>query len=154
MLRIGLLISLALCISIAQAQQLYKWVDAEGNMQFSNQPPPQDAEAETLELDVTAPLQSAEPAAEETSENDTQATDGNEGGMTPEQLRQNNCNVARRNQALFSSSEKLMIKHDDGKMYKITEEERQARLAEAQKHVDHYCEPVATEETPAEQATQ
>ena len=162
MLRITLFLSLALCLSGAQAE-MYKWVDAEGNIQFSNQPPPKDTEAETLELEVPAtltPQDEAAPKDDAQAENPevNQAPQGeneNEGekgaeGITPEQLKQKNCLAAQRNLKIFAGSgaEGLMLKGKDGKLYPVSKDEHKAKLEQAQKHVEQYCQPAA-EETPA-----
>jgi hypothetical protein len=56
MKRLSLAIGLALCLALPATAQTYKWVDANGEVHYSDQPPPGNIKAETLQ----AP---AEPAA-------------------------------------------------------------------------------------------
>lgn len=37
------LVALSVLVAAAQAEQLYKWVDSDGNVHYSDQPPPPDA---------------------------------------------------------------------------------------------------------------
>jgi hypothetical protein len=45
---LAIAICLALVSSLATAQQLYKWTDAQGRIHYSNEPPPKGVQFETL----------------------------------------------------------------------------------------------------------
>lgn len=47
---IWLLLLLALGVGSADAQKIYKWVDAQGRVQYTQRPPPQGVQAETREM--------------------------------------------------------------------------------------------------------
>ena len=59
MKRLSVAILLALCVSLPASAQLYKWVDADGRVQYSDKPPPGNIKAEKL----SAPARAAAPAA-------------------------------------------------------------------------------------------
>ena len=60
MKRFLLALGLALCLALPATAQTYKWVDANGEVHYSDQPPPSNIKTETLQ----APAEPAtEPAA-------------------------------------------------------------------------------------------
>lgn len=48
MKRLSVAISLALCVALPASAQLYKWVDSNGKVQYSDKPPPSDIKTEKL----------------------------------------------------------------------------------------------------------
>lgn len=65
MKRLSLAIGLALCLALPATAQTYKWVDANGEVHYSDQPPPSNIKTETLQAPaepVAAPAPAASPA--------------------------------------------------------------------------------------------
>jgi hypothetical protein len=62
MKRLSMAFGLALCVALPVTAQMYKWVDSEGKVQYSDQPPPSNIKGEKLR--IPAPAASA-PAASE-----------------------------------------------------------------------------------------
>jgi hypothetical protein len=61
-------ISLALCLAALPASaQMYKWVDSNGKVQYSDKPPPSNVKTEKLRAPAPAPATSA-PAAGDTKD--------------------------------------------------------------------------------------
>ena len=60
MKRLSVAISLALCVALPASAQMYKWVDSDGKVQYSDKPPPSNVKTEKLR--APAPAASA-PAA-------------------------------------------------------------------------------------------
>ena len=60
--RIGLILVLAGICTLAQAQKVYKSVDAEGNAVFSDKPPAKGGPSETIELKPAPNLGGPSPA--------------------------------------------------------------------------------------------
>jgi Domain of unknown function (DUF4124) len=56
MKRLSLAIALSLCLALPAMAQMYKWVDAKGEVHYSDLPPPSNVKTETLQMP-------AEPAA-------------------------------------------------------------------------------------------
>lgn len=48
MKRLSLFVALALCVSLPATAQLYKWVDSNGKVQYSDKPPPSNIKTEKL----------------------------------------------------------------------------------------------------------
>jgi hypothetical protein len=61
MKRLSVAIWLALCVALPASAQLYKWVDSDGRVQYSDKPPPGNTKTEKL----SAPARAAAPAASE-----------------------------------------------------------------------------------------
>ncbi len=55
-----------LLTSVCANAALYRWIDANGVAQFSDQPPPAHAQGETLTLDVPKPASGSVPPPEST----------------------------------------------------------------------------------------
>jgi hypothetical protein len=55
MKRISVAISLALCMALPASAQMYKWVDSNGKVQYSDKPPSSNVKAETLREAPRAP---------------------------------------------------------------------------------------------------
>src|SRR5476649_1229647 len=48
MKRLTVALALALCAALAASAQMYKWVDSDGRVQYSDKPPPSNIKTETL----------------------------------------------------------------------------------------------------------
>ena len=48
MKRLSVALALALCAALAASAQMYKWVDSDGRVQYSDKPPPSNIKTETL----------------------------------------------------------------------------------------------------------
>ncbi|TSA17541.1 MAG: DUF4124 domain-containing protein [Betaproteobacteria bacterium] len=46
--RLSIAIGLALCLAVPASAQMYKWVDANGKVQYSDKPPPSNVKVEKL----------------------------------------------------------------------------------------------------------
>ncbi len=63
MKRLSVAIALALCMSLPAAAQMYKWVDANGKVQYSDKPPPSNIKTEKLRAPPPAPSAPAASAS-------------------------------------------------------------------------------------------
>jgi hypothetical protein len=64
MKRLSVAIGLVLCLALPASAQMYKWVDANGKVQYSDKPPPSNIKTEKLRAPPPAPAASAPAAAE------------------------------------------------------------------------------------------
>lgn len=55
MKRLSVAIALALCTALPASAQMYKWVDANGKVQYSDKPPPSNVKTEKLRAPSPAP---------------------------------------------------------------------------------------------------
>ncbi len=93
MKRLSVAISLALCVALPASAQMYKWVDANGKVQYSDTPPPSNIKAEKLRAPaaaVKAPAASAPGAGEAKGEarGGTQKDAAKAGPKTPAEQEQ------------------------------------------------------------------
>jgi len=131
---------LALCGNV-MAAQVYKWVDAQGVTHFGAQPP-QGQQVETVNT-VTAPAKSTTmpaPVAEDETEVDQQSIDRKVKRQVAEQEaeRKRYCETMRTNLAQLQNNPRVRVE-EKGETRRITEEERQARIAETRDKIAENC---------------
>jgi len=131
---------LALCGDV-MAAQVYKWVDAQGITHFGAQPP-QGQQVETVNT-VTAPTKPAAtpaPVAEDETEADQQSIDRKVKRQVAEQEaeRKRYCETMRTNLAQLQNNPRVRVE-EKGETRRITEEERQARIAETRDKIAENC---------------
>jgi len=131
---------LALCGNV-MAAQVYKWVDAQGVTHFGAQPP-QGQQVETVNT-VTAPAKSTTmpaPVAEDETEDDQQSIDRKVKRQVAEQEaeRKRYCETMRTNLAQLQNNPRVRVE-EKGETRRITEEERQAKIAETRGKIAENC---------------
>lgn len=131
---------LALCGNV-MAAQVYKWVDAQGVTHFGAQPP-QGQQVETVNT-VTAPAKSTTmpaPVVEDETEVDQQSIDRKVKRQVAEQEaeRKRYCETMRTNLAQLQNNPRVRVE-EKGESRRITEEERQAKIAETRSKIDENC---------------
>lgn len=131
---------LALCGNL-MAAQVYKWVDAQGVTHFGAQPP-QGQQVETVNT-VTAPAKSTTmpaPVVEDETEVDQQSVDRKVKRQVAEQEaeRKRYCETMRTNLAQLQNNPRVRVE-EEGETRRITEEERQARIAETRDKIAENC---------------
>jgi len=60
MKRLSAALGLALCVALPAAAQMYKWVDADGKVKYSDTPPPSNVKTDKLRIPAHAPNAPAE----------------------------------------------------------------------------------------------
>ncbi|HLD65703.1 MAG TPA: DUF4124 domain-containing protein [Pseudomonas sp.] len=143
MRRIILTGSLLLALSSsAMAGQVYKWVDAQGNTHFGAQPP-QGQEATSINT-VVAPPKAAAPAApslpsfEDDAEQKAADAKVKKAVAAEEAELKKYCESVRTNLAQLRNNPRVMTEVL-GEPRRLTEEERQARIAESEKNIAENC---------------
>ena len=131
---------LALCGNV-MAAQVYKWVDAQGVTHFGAQPP-LGQQVETANT-VTAPAKSTTmpaPVVEDETEVDQQSIDRKVKRQVAEQEaeRKRYCETMRTNLAQLQNNPRVRVE-EKGETRRITEEERQARIAETRDKIAENC---------------
>lgn len=130
--------------------QVYKWHDERGNVHYT-QTPPMDTKVEVIKPNVpksalvqAKPLQpQAKPAqAQDQQPPPEQSAEGKSTEPKPKpseqevaQLRKSNCEKARKNLETLHSHGRIRLR--DGTV--LSEQQRQAKIAEAQHHIEQYC---------------
>jgi hypothetical protein len=148
MLRTALLaLSLTLTVGPAGAA-MYKWKDAGGNTQYGEFPPP-GAEAERISpsgtshkvapQDTRSPQQRVEKMeAQESKKNEEAAAAQAEAHL--QELRRENCNIARNNLAVLKEGGHHRVRLPDGTVTYLTDEQKQQRIEEANQQVKDNCD--------------
>lgn len=124
-------------VGYSHAGKIYKWIDAQGNVQFSQTPPPAQQVIETIQLRETQPAADA-PTTAEDAQAAAESSQPNDPAARWEQAQQKNCQIARDNLQRLQSDQRLAIKEGE-EVREITEAERAERLDKARRHVDIYC---------------
>lgn len=128
-------------VGMASAGQIYKWVDAQGVTHFTAQPP-QATQSVTIPpakqppAPPSAPATTA-PAATEQTQADIDARVRRELAQK-EKERADYCLTVRTNLAHLRNNPRLRMEMN-GEMRRVTEDERQAKIAEAEKTIAAQC---------------
>lgn len=159
---IGLLLATLLLSSPAHAEDVYKWVNKDNEVQYTQMPPPHGIKAIRIQSKApdtedsnddaaSAPEAEASPpdteqAAEDTPEAETaEAPDGDEQAETPDRnevlsrASQENCEKARRNLENLNRGN-VRLRTSSGEVIRLTEEERQQKIVETNAQIELFCE--------------
>ena len=139
-----------LCISILLAGNahaaIYKWVDENGNVQYTETPPPADVKAETIQ----PPPQTVdtETATKQLSEEERQFEELRKQRLEQEEegdkaaadlaLQEKNCQMARERLASYTRP-RVRFVQEDGTRVTATEEERQEQIKKSEDMIKEFC---------------
>jgi hypothetical protein len=129
--------------------KIYKWTDDNGEVHYTQQPPqnresvtvrhapppPGDPEAERKELQ-----QDVEAMEKQQQEQAEKVTDAEQWSRI-QQARRKNCATARRNLAELQQGGIKRYRLPSGEVVRLDEEDRQKRIAEANKQIEENCTP-------------
>ena len=124
---------------------MYKWVDADGNTHYTQSPPPAGAKGQEIKPPPRVDSEAAAKSLEQQQQNlDQLAADRHKQGEAAqkgakEQSEQKRiCEQARARAASYERP-RVTLNEKDGSQRRATEEERLAKLAEANKQVAENC---------------
>jgi hypothetical protein len=139
MRRMILACSVLLALSTgATAGQIYKWVDAQGNVHFGSQPP-EGKDSEAVNPNISQPKtpkppkQSRDEAQEKVDEKVKKDV------AQQEKERKAFCDATRANLAQFKNNPRIRMEID-GEVRHLTEEERQDRIAKSEAAIKENCQ--------------
>ena len=138
---------LTLCVVVSNSHAaLYKWVDADGNVNYSQKPPPGDIAADVIKPPPKVKTDEAidkldgqekylEGLQEERQKQaeKQQLEDGNEA------IRKSNCELGKDKLTRLTDTPRVQKVDKDGNVSRLNEEERQAKIKEAQALIDKDC---------------
>ncbi len=149
------LITLMAVFSMATAaQNMYRWVDADGNVHYSDQRPPAGAkDAKSIKRARTNSDENTEGAVESTSyvdkEADFQERQQNRADADAKAkqevetaaLSNKNCDISRNNLETLTNpvGGRLRETNAEGVIVYVSEEERQRQMAQARQDVNEWC---------------
>ena len=144
----SLALAIAVCASLpAHAAKLYKWVDPQGNVTYSERKPPPDSKSETIRLrSATLNAERArerlddlnERAEEQRKDREFAENSATANAERDERLA-NNCRIARENMRILRTTSRIQDKDEKGEPYFLDEAGIEAKIAETQKHIDDNC---------------
>ncbi|MCU0937517.1 MAG: DUF4124 domain-containing protein [Gammaproteobacteria bacterium] len=149
----ALAVLLASVPAVSAAGQVYRWVDADGTVQYSERPPV-GVRAEPIPLHY-APA-SRDQAADELKRLRERSGLGGapaappapaQGQPSPEQRaeqdrqRAENCRTAQENLRVLETTQRVMAKDAQGNEVRLDDSQKQARLEETRRQIEKFCGP-------------
>ncbi|MEW6645757.1 MAG: DUF4124 domain-containing protein [Pseudomonadota bacterium] len=129
------------------AAPMYKWTDSEGNVQYTQSPPPKGSfqkmtppPAPASSPDAADQGDATATAAPEAKEEGAEATAQEEAERKRLEAAaaKHNCEVARKNLEIYTAFRRVM--NDKGEVVVLSDEERAAKLKEANDMIKQYCQ--------------
>jgi hypothetical protein len=158
-MRARLLILALICLPLMAGAKVYKWVDKDGNVHFTESPPPEDA-AQSEEVDTSRSQRSEsqrqeamrlqqgrEPEAEASPEDMDAAALARQKALEEQMEREYQekrkvaCNSAKVNLQMLQSGGRIYDEDEDGNRTYLDDRERTQRIEHYQGKVDQYCGP-------------
>lgn len=125
--------------------RIYKWTDDDGQVHYTQMPPPGDTQAETMEPRTGGTSDEALKELERAKARAEAMEKAREKEAREEQLaadekawREENCRRARDRLHSYSVPNAL-IRQDDGSRIRVDEETRQRELAKSREMIEKYC---------------
>lgn len=139
-----LVLACALAASTAAFGQLYKWVDKDGKVTYSDQPPPaQQSKQLNLNTGVASPpTRSAIERDKEIEKGRAEAREKSKVASEKErksEIDQQNCKAARAYLKTVESGVRVSTMDDKGEQVILDDEQIAAERVKAQKAVDEAC---------------
>ena len=133
---------LALSTTVS-AGQIYKWVDAQGNVHFGSQPP-EGLKAAEVNPNISqpkspAPQVTATPADNKDAVQEKLDQQAREDVAKNEAERKVYCERIRKDLAQMKANPRVRIE-DGGELRRLTEEERQERISKSEASIKENCQ--------------
>ncbi|MFJ3053822.1 DUF4124 domain-containing protein [Pseudomonas nitroreducens] len=130
------------------AAQVYKWVDAQGITHFGAQPP-EGANASAVNTNSAQPKAASNFPPPAAAKPTLAPSDDEKQKAADEKVRQEvaqqeaerikQCELERTNLAQLKNNPRVRVDDGNGDVRRITEEERQARIAASEKNIRENC---------------
>ncbi|MDN3519682.1 DUF4124 domain-containing protein [Aquisalimonas lutea] len=149
---------LGVALATSAGAEIYRWTDDSGQVHYGGNPPA-NVDAEVVDNPAREPAGQGgedEPPAEtaeakdgsgdEAADGDASGQDGDSGeqagsnaeGESNPQLAEA-CDTARQNAEVFGDESVRRVRTEDGEVERITPEQREQRLQEAQAFIEEHC---------------
>lgn len=147
-----LFVLLSLALSSAVAAEMYRWVDSQGRVHYSDEPPP--AGAKSSKTVTPPPPSSYAPSGEgvkaktwqekdmefrqrQSAQAEAQAKKEKEEADAKQ--KKQNCENARKSLQALESGQRVSVPNEKGEQQLMDDAARQKAIAEARKAVDTWC---------------
>lgn len=145
-IKAAVLVAVAFAAGDAGAVKLYKWVDEDGNVTYSQQRPP-NAAAQALDLKG---FRAADPLArqklekvleaDKVKQKDRAFAAGEAGARQQREERlKKNCEIARQNMRILRNSARIQDKDPKGNPYFLDPQQIEAKISATQRQIDDNC---------------
>ncbi len=139
-----------LLASTAAFAALNKWVDAEGKVHYSDEPPPPNVKSTTLRPSAAPPVATSAPGAPKTlaereaelkkaQQEKKEAADRAAQEQANRETERANCAAARQSLRSLQAGGRLAEYDASGELSYVEDDERQQRIAKAQQDVAEWC---------------
>lgn len=136
-----------LLFSISAHGALNKWVDADGNVHYSDEPPPANAKVQkTLSVPppasgafVTKTISEREAELKKSQKSEDEAEKKNAEKQQVAAQRQKNCDIARGNIVTLEKSANIITYDASGKPANMDDAARKQSIEDNRKAVSEYC---------------
>ncbi len=133
MKRFLIFVVVGLFAGLLMAQEAYRWVDEEGNVHYSDQPPPEDEQdAERVRLDAGTRADDIDEAIE-----DEELEEDEDGGPI---LSEEECAALENRLAEMREADVLYELGEDGEQEELDPEAAAEEIRRLQDRIDAYCE--------------
>ncbi|UCC55563.1 MAG: DUF4124 domain-containing protein [Gammaproteobacteria bacterium] len=142
------LLALASGPEAADKVEIYKWVDDAGEVHYSQVPPPnrdyevikRAAEPADDPAKIRSDLNKQVEAMDKDQEEKAEEVKDAEQWARIQKLRRKNCEIANKNLANLQQGGQKAFMTPDGEVVRLTDEERQRRIDEANRQIKENCE--------------
>jgi hypothetical protein len=143
-----LVLALASGSLAADKVQIYKWVDDAGEIQYTQVPPP-NREFEVIKKaaepaddpdKIRSDLKEQVEVMDKQQEEKAEEVKDAEQWSRIQKLRRKNCEIAKKNLANLQQGGQHAYLTPDGEVVRLTDEERQRRIDEANSQIKENCE--------------
>lgn len=122
--------------------KVYRWLDEDGKVVFSQNPPPKSIKGEEITVDAPPPATAPrEKAADTVKKSDKTAKQSQGNPALDVDLRKKYCKTGRKNfDLLENSAPEMGFVTEDNKLIKFSMEEKAQKIREAQAVIKAYCD--------------
>ena len=141
------MVALVLITNPASAK-IYKWVDENGNVQFSQSPPPK-GKGKAVEVKprynpvsdeaAKSRLDAMRSRDKNTRENENLAEKETADGAAYEARKKENCTTARKNLKILNSAGQVQAKGSDGKPFYLDDDAKAKKLEQTNAQIAEFC---------------
>lgn len=140
-------VAAVLALLATPAAAVYKWTDAEGNVHYTDKPPPKDATS-TAEVKTAADKADADAlrrlyaGQRDEARKEAQAAASEREAAAAEQEaaeKTSNCDRAQANLQALMNTQRIFDVDAAGNRTRVPEESRQARMRQAEEQIAHWC---------------
>ena len=132
-----LLITILFSITSLSQAGIYKWVDEQGNVHYS-QKRPADKQYERIKAPKSAPESAGSPYSSTGSTTEGNATTADKEASKNVELRQQNCEAAKKNMQALQIYRRF--KDEQGNVVRMDDKERESKINDAKQAISDFCD--------------